>query len=572
MAAPAVPRDRRAPPVVRPAGELPGAAGRGTGRPARVSHPAVRAARAPSPGGPAPPRRRSRSPLRRLTRAEYNNTVRDLLGDRSAPADRFPPDEVSGGFSNNAAVLGVSPLLAEKYQEAAEALAATRGEGPGGAGRLRPGPRRRGGLRPAVHRALRRAGPTAGRWAPTERDRLLALYAGGRSGGSFAEGIEVVLRAMLQAPAFLYRHRGAARARLRPAGCWRRWTGTRWPPGCPTCCGGPCPTTPARRRPSATQLATPRAGGGRWPGRCWPIRAPGRWWSSSTGSGWGWRRWIGWPRTRGIYPEFDDELRAGHGAPRPPPSSRTSYFGAERTLAALLTSDPRLRHPGAGPPVRRAAAGGSGRRSRWRCRAAERAGLLTQAGVPGGARAARPELARPPGQAGARAGPVSADAAAAARADGDAARGRPAAAHPRALRPARQPTPPAPVCHRLMDPIGFGFERYDGIGRFRASDGGGPVDDRGEVTATDGDRLHVPGRARAGREAGRPARRCAAACHPVVPLRLRAAGGSGRQLLAAGGCRRAFAALGGDVGELLVALTAHRGVPAPARPAQEGAR
>ena len=31
---------------------------------------------------------------------------------------------MSGGFSNNAAVLGVSPLLAEKYQEAAEALAA----------------------------------------------------------------------------------------------------------------------------------------------------------------------------------------------------------------------------------------------------------------------------------------------------------------------------------------------------------------------------------------------------------------------------------------------------------------
>jgi hypothetical protein len=37
------------------------------------------------------------------------------------------------------------------------------------------------------------------------------------------------------------------------------------------------------------------------------------------------------------------------------------------------------------------------------------------------------------------------------------------------------------VCHRLMDPIGFGFERYDGIGRYRGSDGGGPVDDRGEV-------------------------------------------------------------------------------------------
>src|SRR5580698_10780973 len=32
------------------------------------------------------------SPLRRLTQPEYNNTVRDLLGDSSSPASAFPPD------------------------------------------------------------------------------------------------------------------------------------------------------------------------------------------------------------------------------------------------------------------------------------------------------------------------------------------------------------------------------------------------------------------------------------------------------------------------------------------------
>src|SRR4051794_31215231 len=37
-------------------------------------------------------------PLRRLTNEEYNNTVRDLLGDTSRPADAFAPDEAVGGF------------------------------------------------------------------------------------------------------------------------------------------------------------------------------------------------------------------------------------------------------------------------------------------------------------------------------------------------------------------------------------------------------------------------------------------------------------------------------------------
>lgn len=63
------------------------------------------------------------SPLRRLTRVEYDNTVFQLLGDNSRPARAFPPDEEAGGFDNQAAALSVSPLLAENYQTAAEQLA-----------------------------------------------------------------------------------------------------------------------------------------------------------------------------------------------------------------------------------------------------------------------------------------------------------------------------------------------------------------------------------------------------------------------------------------------------------------
>ncbi len=60
---------------------------------------------------------------RRLNRAEYNNTVRDLLGIDGRPADAFPVDDSGYGFDNIADVLSISPLLMEKYIAAAGKLA-----------------------------------------------------------------------------------------------------------------------------------------------------------------------------------------------------------------------------------------------------------------------------------------------------------------------------------------------------------------------------------------------------------------------------------------------------------------
>src|SRR6266581_2065246 len=58
--------------------------------------------------------------LRRLNRAEYNNTIRDLVGVDFHPADDFPADDVGYGFDNIGDVLSVPPLLLEKYLAAAE--------------------------------------------------------------------------------------------------------------------------------------------------------------------------------------------------------------------------------------------------------------------------------------------------------------------------------------------------------------------------------------------------------------------------------------------------------------------
>ncbi|MCA9077622.1 MAG: DUF1592 domain-containing protein [Planctomycetaceae bacterium] len=68
----------------------------------------------PSPG---------RVTIRRLNQVEYNNTIRDLVGIDFQPADDFPSDDVGNGFDNIGDVLTISPLLMEKYFDAAESIA-----------------------------------------------------------------------------------------------------------------------------------------------------------------------------------------------------------------------------------------------------------------------------------------------------------------------------------------------------------------------------------------------------------------------------------------------------------------
>ena len=44
--------------------------------------------------------------------------------------------------------------------------------------------------------------------------------------------------------------------------------------------------------------------------------------------------------------------------------------------------------------------------------------------------------------------------------------------------------PACSACHKVMDPIGFGFERYDGFGRRREVENGAAVDSSGRLTGT----------------------------------------------------------------------------------------
>jgi len=57
-----------------------------------------------------------------LNRNEYRNTIRDLLAVDFRSERDFPTDDLGYGFDNIAEILTVSPVLMEKYLNAAEAI------------------------------------------------------------------------------------------------------------------------------------------------------------------------------------------------------------------------------------------------------------------------------------------------------------------------------------------------------------------------------------------------------------------------------------------------------------------
>jgi len=60
--------------------------------------------------------------LRRLNRVEYENTVHDLFAVNVAVKEMLPEDAIAQGFDNVGAALNISPVLMERYLEAADAV------------------------------------------------------------------------------------------------------------------------------------------------------------------------------------------------------------------------------------------------------------------------------------------------------------------------------------------------------------------------------------------------------------------------------------------------------------------
>ncbi|HEY2411841.1 MAG TPA: DUF1592 domain-containing protein [Pirellulaceae bacterium] len=150
---------------------------------------------------------RTKPSVRRLTHSQYDHAVRDLLGDQIQPASGFPKEDFINGFRNQVEGQNVSPLLAEAYGKAAERLAAAAFRGGDQRG-LVPG-------RPAsvndaslAEKFVRQIGRKAFRRPLLDGEvklyTTLCLEEASR-GQDFYDGAAIVVEAMLQSPHFLFR-------------------------------------------------------------------------------------------------------------------------------------------------------------------------------------------------------------------------------------------------------------------------------------------------------------------------------------------------------------------------------
>ncbi|HVU49995.1 MAG TPA: DUF1592 domain-containing protein [Polyangia bacterium] len=156
---------------------------------------------APNPG---------RSPLRRLSNAEYRNTITDLFASvptivSMVPAvtAEFPPEPVSLGFRNSGDYLNVPTLAAQKYMDAADAISTAAAAAPSFVTCAN-------GTKDATCAAAFVAsfGKQVYRRPLTAADtsQYTALYQKAISSGyDFQTGIEWIVYAMLQSQQFLYR-------------------------------------------------------------------------------------------------------------------------------------------------------------------------------------------------------------------------------------------------------------------------------------------------------------------------------------------------------------------------------
>jgi hypothetical protein len=424
-----------------------------------------------------------RTPLRRLTRFEYENTVRDLLNIDASAAAALPADEVTNSFDNNAAVLTVSALHAEKYVLVSEALAGQAVQSVAGLSACESVDREeacaRDFARSFGRRAFRR--PVSA----DDEQMLMAAYAAGRSGGSHAEGIEVMIRAALQSPSFLYRLETAPASRagsLVPLSQFElatRLSYMIWASGPDDALldmaeRGELSTKPQVADKAREMLAHPKA-------RAAIANFVGQWTSV--------RRLDITTKSSQLFPLFSSELRDAMARELPAFVEHVLWSG-DHSLRTLLTaplgfvSGPLAQLYGVTAP-----AGAEPVRVDL---PAYRSGILTQAGflsvqahpdqtspVLRGKFVRAMLMCQPPPPP-----PPDADVSLPMVDQGATARER-FSAHLSAGTSCNG-------CHSLMDPIGLAFENFDSIGQYRETDNGQAIDASGEIFGTDDATLSGP--------------------------------------------------------------------------------
>lgn len=142
--------------------------------------------------------------LRRLSHEEYRNTIQSIFPYTSDTQLNFAPDNVVEGFSNNADALLVSPLLADQYRDAAETIGLRAAQNISSHTTCNPEVE---GPAACTADLLEELGLKIFRrpLSLDEAQRYFDLWYAVASEDGYLQGIQWMLSAMLQSPHFLYR-------------------------------------------------------------------------------------------------------------------------------------------------------------------------------------------------------------------------------------------------------------------------------------------------------------------------------------------------------------------------------
>jgi len=154
--------------------------------------------------------RPGKAQIRRLTRFEYSNAIRDLFGDTTNPGAGLPTETISQHgnlFGNDAALLSVSATHAEKWWSTAAAIAARATSTPEALAKLAPCA---SGAAPDDTCAREVITNVASRAyhrdvLPAEVETFLTMSKAAQGTGTWVSGMTAVIEAVLQGPEFLYR-------------------------------------------------------------------------------------------------------------------------------------------------------------------------------------------------------------------------------------------------------------------------------------------------------------------------------------------------------------------------------
>lgn len=485
------------------------------------------------------------SPLRRLTHAEYNNSVRDLLGDTTQPGNQFVLDTLIGLFDNSAEAQTVPSVLADQYLDAATTLASSI-----------TNPTTLLGCDPktgatCVKNFITDFGRRAYRRPLTsdESTNLFNVYTTANSAADSVTGVQAIVAAMLASPNFLFKPEFGGPAsnfanakRLSPFEQAARLSSLLW---------ASVPDDTLLEAANANQLSTPAQ-----------VQAQARRMLADPKAKPAiadfYDQWLGLSmldsatKDPTFYPNFSDDLRAAMTQERRQFIDYVIWQG-DAKLETLLTANYSFLN---GPLADLYGVAGGPRDATTFAKVmldpSQRAGVMTQGAML--AAFARPDESSPVKR-------------------GKWVRTRmlctdlpdPPANVPQL--PAIQPgvsnrerfamhtsNPACSGCHTLIDGLGFGLEHYDSVGAYRTMDEGVPVDASGEVTSTtDIDGPYMGGPQLASLLASSTQVRD---CAPTQWLRY----AWGRRETADDACsvaavQQAFINSDGDLKELMVALT-----------------